>query len=236
MKNNLKEVRTNAGLTQDQLAEMVGTSKAYISQLETGSRNIYTIHQSTMEKLCAALGCKSEDLFIPVDFKYNDEGKLIIDSAWHDPHFPTGYVILIDDNAFLLPMGRTYNSGRAAVKVLRPLRFYTKDDKNTCKIADYEYAFIPCDPKDGIEVKMGRSISDEELQKIKKEYNVTDDDISDRFVDTKGAVYGKNHMKTYECVQIKVPNSKAIELERRLIDKGIEAGNIAPGRVNIRIN
>nr|WP_303182485.1 hypothetical protein [Lachnoclostridium phocaeense] len=45
-----------------------------------------------------------------LNFKYDEDGKLIIDSAWHDPHFPTGYVLLIENNAYLLPMGR-YDNG-----------------------------------------------------------------------------------------------------------------------------
>ena len=95
MKNNLKELRTQAGLTQEHLAKAMGTSKTYISQLENGIRNIDTIHQSTMSKLCAALNCSPEDLFVPIEFQYDEDGKLIIDSAWHDPHFPMGYVILM---------------------------------------------------------------------------------------------------------------------------------------------
>ena len=88
MKNNLKEVRTQVGLTQEQLADAIGTSKSYISQLENGSRNIDTIRQCTMSKLCAALSCKPEDLFVPIKFEYNEDGNLIVDSVWHDPHFP----------------------------------------------------------------------------------------------------------------------------------------------------
>lgn len=235
MKNNLKEIRTNAGLTQEQLAEALGTSKTYISQLETGARNIDTIRQSTMEKLCAALGCKESDLIIPIDFQFNDEGKLIVDSIWHDPRFQSGYILLIGGNAFFVPMGRYYENGEAVVKALRPLKFYTKGGKRTCKIAEYEYAFLPCDPKDGINVKLGRPITDDELAHIRKEYNITDDDISDRFIDTKGSIYGKKYMKTYACVQVRVPSSKAIDLERVLMEKGIEALNIDIGRVNIRV-
>ena len=40
MKSNLKELRLNAGLTQEQLAELAGTKKQYISSLETGIRDI----------------------------------------------------------------------------------------------------------------------------------------------------------------------------------------------------
>ena len=234
MKNNLKEVRMQAGMTQEQLAESIGTSKAYISQLENGTRNIDTIRQSTMSKLCAALNCNPEDLIVPTEFQYDEDGKLMIDSAWHDPHFPTGYVLLIDGNAFLLPMGRNYNSGEDAVKIMRPLKFYTKDGKHTSKVRNYEYPFIPCVPRNGFDIKLGRSITSEELSRIREEYHITDDDISGEFEDVKGAIYGK-YAKTYTCVQVRVDDSKAISLEERLLKMGIEAGNIAPGRVNIRV-
>lgn len=233
MKNNLKEVRTQAGMTQEQLAESIGTSKAYISQLENGTRNIDTIRQSTMTKLCAALNCVPEDLIIPTEFQYDEDGKLIIDSAWHDPHFPTGYVLLIDGDAFLLPMGRNYNSGEDAVKIMRPLKFYTKD-KHTTKLRNYEYPFIPCIPRNGFDIKLGRAITLEELSEIREEYHITDDDISGTFEDVKGKLYGK-YAKTYTCVQVRVDNNKAIPLEDQLVKMGIEAGNIAPGRVNIRV-
>lgn len=234
MKNNLREVRTQAGMTQEQLAESIGTSKEYISQLENGARNIDTIRQSTMSKLCAALNCSPENLIVPIEFEYDEDGKLIIDSAWHDPHFPTGYVLLIDGDAFLLPMGRNYNSGEDAVKIMRPLKFYTKDDKHTSKVRNYEYPFIPCVPRNGFEIKLGRAITSEELNRIREEYHITDDDISGEFETVKGKLYGK-YAKTYTCVQVRVNNSKAISLEERLMKIGIEAANIAPGRVNIRV-
>lgn len=233
-KNNVKEIRTQAGMTQEQLAESIGTSKTYISQLENGTRNIDMIRQSTMSKLCAALNCNPEDLIVPTEFQYDEDGKLIIDSAWHDPHFPTGYVLLIDGDAFLLPMGRNYNSGEDAVKIMRPLKFYTKDDKHTSKVRNYEYPFIPCVPRNGFEIKLGRAITSEELNRIREEYHITDDDISGEFETVKGKLYGK-YAKTYTCVQVRVNNSKAISLEERLMKIGIEAANIAPGRVNIRV-
>lgn len=234
MKNNLKEIRTQAGLTQEQLAEAMGTSKTYISQLENGTRNIDTIRQSTMQKLCGALNCNPEDLIVPIEFKYDEDGKLIIDSAWHDPHFPTGYVLLIEGDAFLLPMGRNYNSGEDAVKIMRPLKFYTKDDKHTSKVRNYEYPFIPCVPRNGFDIKLGRAITSEELSGIREEYHITDNDITGTFEDVKGKIYGK-YAKTYTCVQVRVDATQAIEFESKLVNMGIEAGNIAPGRVNIRV-
>ena len=234
MKNNLKEIRTQVGLTQEQLAETMGTSKTYISQLENGTRNINNIRQSTMQKLCVVLNCSPEDLIVPIEFKYDEDGKLIIDSAWHDPHFPTGYVLLIEGDAFLLPMGRNYNSGEDAVKIMRPLKFYTKNGDQTTKIKNYEYPFIPCVPRNGFDIKLGRAITDEELLQIREEYNITDEDITGTFEDVKGKIYGK-YAKTYTCVQVRVDAARAIELESKLVNMGVEAGNIAPGRVNIRV-
>lgn len=57
----LKEWREHRGLTQERLGELAGRSKAYISQLENGSR-AYT--QETLEKLAAALECKPGDLLL----------------------------------------------------------------------------------------------------------------------------------------------------------------------------
>lgn len=237
MKNSLKDLRLQKGMTQEQLAQAVGTSKAYISQLENGNRNIETIRQATMSRLCAALGCSPEDLIIPVEFEYDEDGKLIVDSVWHDSHFPTGYLAIIGKAAFLIPMGRMYESGEQMVKAMRPLPYYVFDPKNRGmhRVPNYEYLFLKCVPRKGFDIKLGRPICPEELAELREEYNITDDDISNPFLTTIGAIYGKKYMKNYTCVQVRVPEMEAIPLERKLRDRGIEAGNIAPGRVNIRI-
>lgn len=38
--NKIQEVRNQKGLTQEQLAEMVGTSQKYISRIEVGYHNV----------------------------------------------------------------------------------------------------------------------------------------------------------------------------------------------------
>ena len=48
----LREVRRRAGLTQEQLAELCGTTKGVISQLETGHTRY---HEDWIEKLAEAL-------------------------------------------------------------------------------------------------------------------------------------------------------------------------------------
>ncbi len=60
LKNNLKEYRTKAGLSQAQLAELVGVSRNTISSIETGQFNP-TAKLALV--LCVALDKKFEELF-----------------------------------------------------------------------------------------------------------------------------------------------------------------------------
>ncbi|MBO4279609.1 MAG: helix-turn-helix transcriptional regulator [Spirochaetales bacterium] len=60
MKNNIKAVRTQQGLSQSQLAEMVGVSRNTISSIETGQFNP-TAKLALV--LCIALDRKFEELF-----------------------------------------------------------------------------------------------------------------------------------------------------------------------------
>ncbi len=60
LKNNLKEVRTMAKLSQQQLADIVGVSRNTISSIETGQ---FTPTAKLALILCVALDKKFEDLF-----------------------------------------------------------------------------------------------------------------------------------------------------------------------------
>ena len=60
LKNRLKQYRQNAGLTQIQVAEQVGSSKNTISSIETG-QFCPTAYLAAL--LCIALDCKFEELF-----------------------------------------------------------------------------------------------------------------------------------------------------------------------------
>lgn len=60
LKNNLKELRAEKGLSQAQLAEMVGVSRNTISSIETGQFNP-TAKLALI--LCTALDKKFEDVF-----------------------------------------------------------------------------------------------------------------------------------------------------------------------------
>lgn len=235
MKNNLKQVRTKIGMTQEQLAKSVGTSKSYISQLENGARNINSIRQSTMSRLCAVLDCTPDDLIIHAKFEIDEYGRLIVDSAYTDDHISSGVVILIDDDAFLLPYGRRCENGEQVVKNLRPIRNYIKA-KDAEAFRDYEYFMYHCTPRTGFKVEVKRPITLEEFTSIQEEYNLTEKDISGKFETSKGVAYGEKYQKTYTCIQIRVDEMQAILLEQELNDKGIEATNGSPCRVNIRVD
>ena len=60
LKNRLKEFRTELGLSQAQLAEMVGVSRNTISSIETGQ---FKPTAKLALILCIALDKKFEDLF-----------------------------------------------------------------------------------------------------------------------------------------------------------------------------
>ncbi len=60
LKNNLKQARTELGLSQAQLAELVGVSRNTISSIETGQ---FTPTAKLALILCIALDKKFEELF-----------------------------------------------------------------------------------------------------------------------------------------------------------------------------
>lgn len=60
LKNKLKEFRQKHNMTQNELAQLVGTSRNTISSIETG-QFCPTAYLAAV--LCAAFYCKFEDLF-----------------------------------------------------------------------------------------------------------------------------------------------------------------------------
>ena len=61
MKNRVKEFREKLGLTQEELAEMSGVSRATISGFENES--IETTTNTTMDRIAKALGKKTKTVF-----------------------------------------------------------------------------------------------------------------------------------------------------------------------------
>ena len=72
MKYRIREHRKNRGLTLDQLAEMVGTSKGYLSQLETGQRT-GGVHM--LRAIAQALRVNDAEIFMPE----NQQDQLMLD-------------------------------------------------------------------------------------------------------------------------------------------------------------
>ena len=60
LKNNIKAIRTELGLSQAQLAKMVGVSRNTISSIETGQ---FSPTAKLALVICIALEKKFEDLF-----------------------------------------------------------------------------------------------------------------------------------------------------------------------------
>lgn len=68
MRYNIKEFRIQQGLTTEELAEIVGISRTYLSQIENGKVN--NISTKILVKLASALGKKVDDLIDDQFFSY----------------------------------------------------------------------------------------------------------------------------------------------------------------------
>lgn len=61
--NQLLKARTKAGLTQDAVAERMGTTKSAISRLESAGR--HTPSLSTLKRYAEAVGCELQVKLVP---------------------------------------------------------------------------------------------------------------------------------------------------------------------------
>ena len=59
IKNNIRQLRKKAGLTQEQLAEKIGISQVHLGRLENNARSM---DLEQVEKIASALGCKPLDV------------------------------------------------------------------------------------------------------------------------------------------------------------------------------
>ncbi len=62
VKIRLLEQRKAAGLSQEQLAEMVGMAQADISRIETGKTSAISL--DVLDRLCRALKCEPGDMLV----------------------------------------------------------------------------------------------------------------------------------------------------------------------------
>ena len=225
----IRELRKEKGMTQEELGNRIGKPKQYISSLENGKRCIESIATVTSCKMAEILGTTVEELVNPPEdindseFEWED-GKLVVDNISYD----TGLNRVIIENDGL------YYAIKGKLSQEIPLNQQLIQVRRHCEFKDLGNMINNCVPRQGFNIEVGREITPSEMQSIREEYNILDDDISDEFIEIKGDVFGDKYKKTYTCVQIKVAESIASELESKLNDKGIEAKNIAVGRVNIR--
>ena len=61
MKNRLREIREQKGISQEELSEKSGVSRTTISELETEKKEVTT--NITLEKIANALGEKVSNIF-----------------------------------------------------------------------------------------------------------------------------------------------------------------------------
>ena len=63
MTNRVAELRRNLDMSQEELAEKVGISRTYLSQIETQKQKV--IGSNIMFSIAKALGVAYEDIFLP---------------------------------------------------------------------------------------------------------------------------------------------------------------------------
>lgn len=155
---------------------------------------------------------------------------LVVDELYFDPRHPYNPIARIGNDYYMLP---SKPIKPIPENCLRPFKT-TPAVKSTKASHNHEFLMYHTMPRNGFEVTVGRPATPEEFEKIVEEYGLGEGDVSNEFDVTKGAIYGEKYQRTYKSRQISVPTEEAIALEQKLHDKGIEAGNGSPGRVNIR--
>ncbi len=157
---------------------------------------------------------------------------LMVDVAYELAEDPRKIIAKVDDEYYLVP---TPHRETNDLKTFEKIPKAVIEAKTIRELPNYRYATHQIEKKTGHDVKVGRAISEKELEDLKKSLGLTDDDISEPFETVKGAIYGKKSEKRFKCIQIRVNDIEAAEIEMKLQKKGIEAANINLGRINIRI-
>lgn len=157
---------------------------------------------------------------------------LIVDAAYEANEYPGNVIVKVDSEYYLVPtLNRTSND-------LSSFRKFKKEaikNKTLVEIPRYRYTTLELEKREGHNIPIGRAITEKELDELKEELHLTDDDISEPFEETIGALYGEKSKKTFKCIQIKVEEVYGVQIEEKLKKKGIQAANVSAGRLNIRI-
>lgn len=229
---NLKEIRKSHGMTQKQLAEKAGINIRQLQKYESGEYALENMTIKTAEAVSKALGCSVDVLTNPNKKEEEDMKEKIMVERCYVIHGTDDYLVEKEGEYYLLSWKRPNNS--------RMRKVDSKDwakakIKGGYEVQNYMYVMLGLEKRTGYDVKVGRAITSEELEELKRRYNLDEKRITEPFEDKRGAIFGEEWQKTFTSVQIAVDPLEALSLEKDLVTKGIEAANVAAGRVNVRI-
>ena len=159
------------------------------------------------------------------------EEKLVVDCAFWLDQYPGKIGVQIGDEYYLISTRRTSND-------LKSFRKITKVEGNgRHDFTNHQYVLFDLEKKSGYDFKLGRAISEKELQELKTSLNLTDKDVvSKPFEMILCAIYGEKYQKKIHCIQLQNVPGNETSIANDLCKKGIEANAINAGTINIRVN
>lgn len=160
------------------------------------------------------------------------EEKLMVDNAYIFNGDYKHIVVEVNGKYYLIP---SLNRKSNDLTTFQEINENVIKNKELCEMPNFMYVTRNIEKKSGHNINIGRSISDKEFEELKNSLKLTEDDISEPFEEKIGELFGEKSVKIFKCVQIKVEEVNAIKIEKNLRKKGIEAMNVAAGRINIRI-
>jgi hypothetical protein len=162
----------------------------------------------------------------------SETGNWLIDELIPDPHFfSSGCVIKDKDQYYFIRFRGTEKN------TVEPLANYKDSPAYERAHFNHDYFMHGVEPRTGYTLpEVGRAITADEFTELTNRLELTDDDISDEFTETKGGLYGPKAQVSITVKQIKTKIAgDAIPVESELREKGIEAFSSNAGRVNIRV-
>lgn len=157
--------------------------------------------------------------------------KIIVDCAYWYNTYPGKIIAELDGKMYLIPTRNRKSNNLSDFRTVKQVI----EKECMRELPDYDYIAWGLEKRSGYNITLGRAITENELEKLKNELELTDNDMSSKpFEVKKGAIYGE-YAKKYMCINIRVPENKAINIEQKLKSKGIEAANINDQIVQIRV-